>query len=165
MPKLSKRLEDALDAVGARLKRTKKHRVYELPNGRTFVVGSTPSDNRAEQNALSDLRAISGVDTQPERRKASAEVRAERRRRPGRAGEPPWRTGTSALASAMRESGVAEKSMRVQIDELRASVDELRSIVDAQAEVIREREARIVALESLWVVRAWRYVRGTFKGE
>lgn len=52
MRRIQPKLAAALKAAGAVLKRTNNHMVYQLPNGRTFVVGSTPSDHRATENAL-----------------------------------------------------------------------------------------------------------------
>jgi hypothetical protein len=109
MGKVNGRLHAALDAIGARLKREKKHLVYELPNGRTFVTAKSPSDNRGERNALSDLEAVAGVPL-GERRKAPADVRAERRSRPGRHGEPPPRM--SALSAALLDTGLVERQLR-----------------------------------------------------
>jgi len=41
-----------------RLIRCKKHLVYKLRNGKTFVVARTASDHRAEKNQLRDLRKL-----------------------------------------------------------------------------------------------------------
>jgi len=158
MGKLSNRLTDALDAVGARLKRDKKHRVYELPNGRNFVVASTPSDARADRNAISDLRAATGVDVTA-RRKASPEVRAERRRRPGRAGEAPWTVvSSSPFASALRDTGIVEKQLRAEIVDLTTGIHDLAAAVDELSAEIRGRDAHILALESMLAVRVWRFL-------
>lgn len=152
---MSRRLADALVAAGAVLKRGKKHRVYELPNGRTFVIGSTPSDSRADLNAISDLRKVSGVDVTPDRRKASADVREERRRRPGRAGEPnAWGLPSEAspMASALRASGYVEQQLRCRIGQLEAE-QEIRD------DRIAGLEATVAELEALWVVRCWRFIQ------
>ena len=45
------RLDAALKATGAVLVRQKKHKVYRLPNGQTYVLSSTMSNRRAEDNA------------------------------------------------------------------------------------------------------------------
>ena len=139
MGKVSDRLTAALELVGAQLKRDKKHRVYELPNGRTFVLPSTPSDVRAEANALSDLRAVSGVDVLAKPRKAPADVRAERRNRPGRAGELPWKASMSPLAEALRSTGIVEQQLRTELDAARAENAALL--------------ARIAELEMSWFAR------------
>jgi len=47
---------------GAVLVRQKKHQVWELPDGRHFTIGSTPSDSaRAGLNSLRDLRRFLGL--------------------------------------------------------------------------------------------------------
>lgn len=51
------RLERALREAGAVLVRRKRHNVWRLPSGRMFVSAQSPSDRRAEHNALRDLRA------------------------------------------------------------------------------------------------------------
>lgn len=133
------RLSAALHAVGATLKREKKHLVYELPNGRVFVAAKSPSDVRAEDNALSDLSAVAGVDVREKRKKAPADVRAERRRRPGRAGEAPWRPSLAPMAEALRSNGVVEQALRTELQAVKAERDALT--------------ARVTALESTWAVR------------
>jgi hypothetical protein len=57
---MTRRVVDALKSAGAVLKRRKKHLVYELPTGQNVVVSSTPSDVRAENNALREIRKASG---------------------------------------------------------------------------------------------------------
>jgi hypothetical protein len=148
MGKQYSRLQAALDAVGARLKRDRKHLIYELPNGRNFVVAQTPSDSRGEQNAISDLRAVAGVEVKPERRKASADVRAERRRRPGRQGDAPkWGlpAESSPLAAALRDVGLVEQQLRSRIGQLESQ--------------LASRDEQIARLEALWIVKAWRWFR------
>ena len=56
--KRQEKLTRALTQAGAVLRRTKRHNIYHLPNGRIFVVAKTPSDRRAEDNALSLLRKL-----------------------------------------------------------------------------------------------------------
>ena len=52
------RLDDALRDAGAVLVRTNKHRIYRLPNGRTYVRSGSSSDHRAEMNGLRDLARL-----------------------------------------------------------------------------------------------------------
>jgi hypothetical protein len=47
-----------LKACGAVLIRASNHQVWKLPNGAQFVCGRTPSDHRAEQNAIKVLRKL-----------------------------------------------------------------------------------------------------------
>jgi hypothetical protein len=56
--KQSKRVTNALDAHGFELVRSAKHRVYMNGAGKTLVMPSTPSDHRAEQNILRDIRNV-----------------------------------------------------------------------------------------------------------
>lgn len=148
MGKINGKLRDALDSLGATLKREKKHLVWELPNGRTFVTAKSPSDHRAEKNALTDLEAISGVAV-VERRKASPEVRAERRQRPGRHGEPSPKM--SALGAALIDTGIVEQQLRRQIAELERAVEDLATQNASLA-------AQLDALNRQWFVRFARWI-------
>lgn len=163
MGRMSARLQEALEAVGATLKRAKKHRVYALPNGRTFVVGNTPSDKRADRNAISDLKAVAGVAFDEPRRKAPAEIRAERRNRPGRAGERPWPVGSSPLASALRDSGIVEQQLRDEIAQLKRGIAELTAAVDELAATVREKDERIADMERMAAVRFTRWLQSRWK--
>ena len=142
------KLAHALKVAGATLKRQKKHLVYELPNGQPFATSQTPSDSHAEQNALSDLGKAAGVPVVARRPKAPAEVRAERRRRPGREESPGFApaVGQSALANALSASGVVEHQLRARIAELEAVE---RQLIAALA----QRDAYIAAIGRMWVVR------------
>ena len=53
----AKELQRLLKAHGT-LVRAKKHKVYRLDNGKTFVLAASPSDHRACKNALTDLRRL-----------------------------------------------------------------------------------------------------------
>lgn len=149
MGKVNGRLSEALSAIGARLKREKKHLVFELPNGRNFVMAKSPSDNRGERNALSELRAVAGVEVE-ERRKAPADVRAERRRRPGRDGEAPrWGAADSQLASALMNTGLVEKQLREQIAEL----EKVLVVAEELAADNKRLNVELAALKRRWFVR------------
>lgn len=54
-------IEKLLRASGAVLVRTRKHRVYRLPNGRNYVIAATASDRRAQANQVAELRRQLGV--------------------------------------------------------------------------------------------------------
>ncbi len=137
----------ALDAAGATLKRAKKHLVFELPNGKNVVVPKSPSDHRAEENALRDIRKAVGL---PRETKPPADPR-ERLRKPGRK-EPDWLRGlpanSSQIATSLRRAGPIEQQLRSQIGQLEAT--------------IRAKDEQIAALESLPVVRAWRAIHRKF---
>lgn len=150
---MGERLEAALKSAGAVLKREKKHLVYELPNGRTFVTSKSPSDVRAEANAICDLRATAGVEVREKPRKAPADVRAERRSRPGRAGESPWPVASAPVAPSigdqLRASGVVEQTLRDALETARAAYE----MAADNERVVRE---KFIALEARWYVRLGR---------
>lgn len=49
-----------LKNIGAVKIRSKNHDVYQLPNGRRFAMPQSASDQRAEQNALHELKGLLG---------------------------------------------------------------------------------------------------------
>ena len=106
---VSSRIATALHTVGARLKRQKKHLVYELPNGKNVVVSKTPSDRRSEQNTLRDIAKVAGVE------KAEKIASKPRRPKPGRP-EPTWTISPNAggMAAALSSSGIVEKQLRAE---------------------------------------------------
>jgi hypothetical protein len=58
MSRMHPTLAEALEKSNATLVRQKKHLVYRLPNGRTFVLSKSPSDHRSVLNAVSTLRKL-----------------------------------------------------------------------------------------------------------
>ena len=61
MPEIiPQKLQERLAAHGFKLVRQRKHRVYKKPAGQTFVIPSTPSDQRWSANALTDLARLCG---------------------------------------------------------------------------------------------------------
>lgn len=55
-------VEALIKAHGGVLVRSRKHRVYRFPDGRTFTLASTPGDAYCgERNNLADLRNFLGV--------------------------------------------------------------------------------------------------------
>jgi hypothetical protein len=107
------------------LKRDKKHEVWQLPNGKTWVRSSTPSCSTAEQNALSDLRRCLG-EVDPDRGKPGE--RRERKVKHERPQNPWWLKGSenTVLADQLRTSGVVEKSLKEKIEELEWRVSDLK---------------------------------------
>lgn len=57
-------LERIIRDQGFELARQRKHKVYKHPDGRTFVMASTPSDWRAGQNILGDFAKVTGKSRQ-----------------------------------------------------------------------------------------------------
>ena len=61
MPRIiPQKLQERLAAHGFELVRQRKHRVYKNPAGQTFVIPSTPSDQRWSANALAHLARLCG---------------------------------------------------------------------------------------------------------
>lgn len=143
------RLDRALAACGAVLKRSKKHMIYALPNGKSLTVAATPGDSRAEDNALNDLRHALG--TQP--RVAVVNPPREKRKKPGRA-DAPWSPAISPLAEALKQSGVHSDA---ELTKARETERELRWHVHALETDLATAQARVAELEGLAVVRAWRF--------
>lgn len=149
MGKRMERVTAALEAVGATLKRDKKHRVYALPNGRNFVLSNTPSDSvHAEHNALGDLRRA--LDLPREVKPETAPK--ERHAKPGRHDSRGWRL--SPMAAALQESGLVEQHLRAQLAQQTAEAD--AKIANLRRTVFA-REERIAELEQLWPVRLMKW--------
>jgi predicted RNA binding protein YcfA (HicA-like mRNA interferase family) len=55
------RIKQLLEQAGMRLVRSKKHQVWHHPDGRTFTMSSTPSDNNAKRQALRSLERFLGL--------------------------------------------------------------------------------------------------------
>lgn len=55
------KVTDYLREIGAEKIRSKRHNIYQLPNGRRIAIAQTSSDFRAEQNQLKDIRAALGL--------------------------------------------------------------------------------------------------------
>ena len=75
------KVDGLLKSIGAVLKRRKKHEVWQLPDGGMFTRACTPSDIRADNNNLSDLKRAAGI-LDPER--GNPGQRRDRRNKPGR---------------------------------------------------------------------------------
>lgn len=150
----AERLQAALNACGAVLKRNKKHLVFALPNGKTLTVSQTPSDSRAEDNALADLRHALG--TQP--KVAVVGERRERRVKQGRVDNPFARL--SPIADALKASGVHESSELMKAREVEK---DLRWRLFMLAQDLQDSERARMALERMWVVRAWSFVVRFFR--
>lgn len=150
---VSDRLKHALSGVGAVLKRSKKHLVYELPNGKSFTLPSTPSDTRADLNAISDLRKVAGVvkEVKPPRK--------ERREKQGRR-EADWTLPVNTMASALKSAKVVDEQF--YLDRI-AALESENARISAQSEAYGnaafEFELRWQALRRSRWVRLGRWLR------
>lgn len=108
------RVDSILTALGAKLKRQRKHQVWQLPNGRTFVRASTPSDTRSDANNLRDLRKVV-----PEAIPAAVIKNPDRKPKVAHGGDgkkmPFQRSRSTVMSSALLASGVVEGQLRARI--------------------------------------------------
>lgn len=152
------RLREALASAGAVLKRQKKHLVYGLPNGKQLTVSATPGDHRAEDKALTDLRAALGG----EPRTAIVNPPRSKAKKPGRL-EPDAllsserRPALSALAEALKKSGVHQDAELAIARETEKSLRWRLETAEAQYGAALD---RVKVLESLFVVRAYEAIFG-----
>ncbi len=79
MPNYEERFQQLLKKSGATLVRSRKHKVYKLPNNKTFVAPSTTSDYASWANMISQLRKTAGLQSEP-KLEHSNEPRAKRRK-------------------------------------------------------------------------------------
>lgn len=131
-----------LNECGAVLERDGKHEVWLLPNGKKFTRAKTPSDYRAEENQLHDLRhALGLVDSSPKLEEG------QRREKKPRVKRPPQRLVGSPMASAMVTSGA------VSLDDLQSRIEmqrtEITKLIRAN-EKSRTEAQRLIASRCRW---------------
>jgi chromosome segregation ATPase len=134
---MTRRLSQALADAGAVLKRDRKHRVYELPNGQTLVVARTASDYRAEQNTLRDLRHALGETPAP---KAEEAPRKEKVSKPGRQDDRAW----GGLQEA-QDATTRRQQLRTRIAELEATVTRLETELEQSDAALSDLESELIA--------------------
>ena len=148
-----------LSEFRANLVRSRKHEVWKLPNGHTYVRASTPSDFRAADNQLTDLRRQLGI-ADPKRGKTG-----ERRehKHGGRDAKIPQiqnegGRGSSTLQEQLSASGIVEAR--------------LRNVIFSQGSVMAAQRREIAKLHTLrkscWGCRLlslWRRLTCWVKGE
>ena len=69
-------VEALIKAHGGVLKRQRKHQVWSFPNGRTLTLSVSPSDFRAVEGMLADLRKLVGIERESRKN-------PQRKRKPG----------------------------------------------------------------------------------
>ncbi len=149
------RIGDALAAAGATLKRSKKHLVYELPNGKNVVVAATPSDVRAELNMVRDVKRAAGAVPQA----APVGARRGKAYKPGRATSERWGSvGRSVMADAFSEAGLIERQLREENARLARELIVKNALLTIQEEriVVLEETIEQMALSRIWKA----FVRG-----
>lgn len=147
---MTPKIQAALDKLGAKLKRHRKHYVFELPNGQNVVVASTPSDRRSEQAALHQIARI--AEPLAKRPRAEVQVAAplERRSKPGRR-EAEWSLPINSMAVAFERGNTrAHLADRISALEQEAKAERLRADGWA-AEYTRVAQAYSALRSSRWV--------------
>lgn len=113
--RLNRQVKDLLKLAGARLKRSKKHLVFEAANGRNIVLSHTPSDRNAYKNQVRAIRSTIPFEAEDPKPK----IIREKRSKPGRHGEERFRPApppNDTLAQQLRLSGAAESILRAEYD-------------------------------------------------
>lgn len=122
--KLHPTVAGLLNKAGAYLVRQRKHLIFKLPSGQTFVASSTPSDGNAYKAQVRDLKKLGLV--QP----AAGTTSIKRSKKPGRHGADAVRYDApfnSGLAAGLSRIGLAEAALREQLMDKTAEVAELQS--------------------------------------
>ncbi len=162
MPKLHPQVVNLLKAAGACLERSKKHLVFKLSNGETFVASHTPSDVNAYKKQLSDLRRAVGARRKSNPTPGSLEpaVKSDGNRRkrykPGRSGEVPstfdGEPFNPVLAEQLSKSGLIEARLRAELEAERHENDEVqRKLVLTVAELCEQ--IRVLHAAKCWWCR------------
>lgn len=154
-----------LQDAGAKLIRSKKHLVFELPNGQITVASKTPRNERfADRHVARELRQKLGV--ADERGKPGE--RREKSRTPGRVESVRIKKSQgkagSTMAEQLQQTGVV--SLRNKINQLETEAtwmaDEITRLTDRNlelADALRDAESRKPTLEQAReVMRANGYV-------
>lgn len=119
-----KQVDSILARLGAILKRQHKHQVWQLPNGKTFVRASTPSDTRSDANNLRDLRRVV-----PEAIPAAVIKNPDRKPKVAHGGNGkrvPLQAAPTVLGSALLSSGAVELALRAKISCLENELSQAR---------------------------------------
>ncbi len=113
-------VNEYLREYGAVLQRKRKHEVWKFPDGKVFVRAATPSDSRADDNNLSDLKKLLGltktVRTEGERR--------EPRNKPGNLSAPRMRLTLAEQLQPVQQSMQLQEAQ----DALSEAIAELEAI-------------------------------------
>jgi chromosome segregation ATPase len=139
-------VEQLLKESGAQLKRDRKHEIWMLPNGKTFVRSKTPSDRRAGHEDLQELRHALGIE-----REKGAGVRREKKLTAGKAQQKEtYNRSVNSLGVYLRMSDVLESHLREQLAESESERSKLqRQLSDAREQVRRLKVSRMILDERM----------------
>lgn len=95
---------------GAVLVRSKKHEIWRLSNGKTFVQSQTPSDVKEGLASLADLKKLLGIQTENDGRQ---NARRAKKRTNGRDTTIHYtKSVNTSLADQLSIKGVTESALR-----------------------------------------------------
>jgi len=140
---------------GAKLTRTKRHFIYKFPDGKTFTRACTPSDFRAENNQLRDLRRLLGLHGE----RGAPGARREARNKPGvttTAKITPSIDGR--LQEALQTSGVALSAAEDKIAALRIQLWESRRANHRKKVQLRGIQYHCVKCWGCKLRRFWKWI-------
>ena len=106
------KVEQLLREHGAGPVRDKKHKVWGLPNGRTFVMPQTPSDKKAVNNSLSDARRFLGL-VDPDRGQPGE-------RRPKKVKGPAYTPPQNKAATPVQKATTLDAQISALLNEIRS---------------------------------------------
>ena len=113
---MGNKVEELLKESGAILVRSKKHQIWKLPNGKTFVRAKTSSCKFEEKKSYNELRNLLGL--VDENRGQAGERRAKKNGN-GRTESFQYnRNINTSLADKLSLNGVLEETLRKQIEVL-----------------------------------------------
>ena len=112
---LKRQIADLLKSSGMALERHKKHLIYRHPDGRSFALSGTPSDFRAENNQLRDLKNFLGLTNRgPSKETPRVKTSAPQKRKRERQAEEFTGHGTAGclLASQLQSAFANHPAMQ-----------------------------------------------------
>lgn len=114
---MGNKVEELLKESGAVLARSRKHQIWKLPNGKTFVRANTPSCRYEEKRSYNELRNLLGL---VDETRGQAGERRPKRNGNGRAENFHYnRNINTSLADKLSLNGVLEETLRKQIEVLK----------------------------------------------
>lgn len=119
-----------LDRLGAVLVRHKRHEIWRLPDGRIHTRSCTPSDHHSDLNNLKDLERQAGIRAEPRKTPSSGREKRAKAKRHGEGRRMAYQPFESAMANALRVSGLVEAELREKIANLENAVVQLRESND-----------------------------------
>lgn len=154
-----------LEESGAVLLRSKKHQVWQLPNGKKFVRSQTPSDQHSDRNNFSDLRRVLGI--VDETRGQEGERREKKLKTKKSDAVPQYKQNVNnGLANQLRLAGIIETAVRSELESEREQnkmlSDEIDSLQNEVKCLAKEIHYCSVCSFRIWLKSKYRKLVDTF---